>query len=159
MRILIADGSRTVRERLTALISEIPSVELLAPTTTGNATLESVRAHDPEVLVMDAGILDGPGSGVLQAVRTEKPAAVVIILSNLFYPQYRKHYESAGADLFMDKSNQFIHLYQLVRELVRVPEASEDSCGDLRKQVARSRIRVGLQVCLLAFSVRLMVGP
>lgn len=161
MKILIADGSSTVTERLADLISDIPSVELLAPTTTSQATLESVQTHDPEVLVMDAGLCDGPGTGLLQAVRTAKPAAVVIILSNLFFPQYRKHFESAGADLFMDKSNQFLQLFQLVRELVRRsgPGGAEETGGDLRQHVARSRLKAGLQVCLVVFSMSLLVVP
>ena len=162
MKVLIADGSLMVTQRLTSLMLEIPHLELLLPTATGEATLESVRAHDPEVLIIDAGVLHGKGSELLKTVRQEKPAIVVIVLSNLFYPQYRQHYEAAGANLFLDKSNEFIHLYQFIRELVRDSRSAEGSGGrdGFRKRLARTKLRVGLQLVLFAFSVSsLFVGP
>jgi DNA-binding response OmpR family regulator len=141
---------------------EIPNVELLAPTASGEATLESVRAHDPEVLVMDARILDGKGKELLKTVRKEKPAIVVIILSNVVSPQSRKHYEAAGADLFLDKSYEFIHLYQFVRELVCSPQTEEDRArkDGIRKRLARTKLLVGLQLLLFVFSASsLFISP
>jgi CheY-like chemotaxis protein len=161
MKVLIADGSPTVRERLTALMLEIPTLELLAPTATGEATLESVRAHDPDVLVIDARILSGKGRKFVETVRKEKPAIVLIILSNFVYPQYQKYYEAAGADLLMDKSSDFIHLYQFIRELVRSPqsEAVRTSKDSIRKRMARTKLRVGLQLSLFVFTASsLFVG-
>ena len=147
MKVLIADGSPIVTQRLTTLMLEIPDVKLLAPTATGEATLRSVQAHDPEVLILDARILQGKGREFLKAFRKEKPAIVVIILSNLANPQYRKHYEAAGADLFLDKSNEFIHLYQFVRELVCSPQSETAKARNdgIRKRIARTKLRVGLR--------------
>lgn len=154
MKVLIADGSIMVTQRLTALMSEIPNIRLLAPTATGEATLSSIRAHDPEILILDAWILQGKQRDLLKTVRKEKSGIFVIILSNLFNPQYRKHYEAAGADLFLDKSNEFIHLFQVVRELVRSPqgEAARTSRNGIRKRIARTKLRVGLQLGLFVFS-------
>jgi DNA-binding NarL/FixJ family response regulator len=154
MKVLIADSSRTVTERLADLMLDIPSVELLAPTASGEATLDSVRANNPQILVIDARILGGKGKEILQTIRREKPAIVLIIHSNLVDPQYRKHYEAAGADLFMDKSNEFIHLYQFVRELVHGPECEEGkpAGNGIRKRLARTKLRVGLQLGLFVFS-------
>ena len=125
MRVLIADGSIIVTQRLTTLISEIPNVEFLAPTISAEATLESVRANDPAVLVMDGQIMHGKMRELLRIVRQEKPAIVMIILSNLLSPQYRKHYVAAGADLVLDKSKEFIHLSQFIRDLARDSQSEE----------------------------------
>jgi DNA-binding NarL/FixJ family response regulator len=162
MKVLIADGSPTVRERLTALMLEIPTVELLAPTATGEATLESVRAHDPDVLVIDARILSGKGRKFVETVRKEKPAIVLIILSNFVYPQYQKYYEAAGADLLMDKSSEFIHLYQFVGELARGRQSEEGvaSRDHMRKRLALAKLKVGIQFGLIVFSASsLFFGP
>jgi DNA-binding NarL/FixJ family response regulator len=154
MKVLIADSSKKLAQRLTALISEIPSVELLRPATTGRETLESVRANDVQVLVLDSGILAGRGKRFLKAIRLERPAAVVIILSNYFYPQYQRHYESAGADLFMDKSNDLVQLDQLLRELASAPRTTElrRLTAGLRKHVSPCA-QAGLRVCLFMVGV------
>lgn len=121
MKVLIADGSSMVADRLLTVIQDIPNVELLAPTLDAKATMGSIRSNNPEVLIVDARIPGARGMEFLQSIRRENPAMVLIILSNLVYPRYRKQYEAAGADLFIDKSNEFIHLFQFVRELARGP--------------------------------------
>ncbi len=155
MKVLIADGSPMITERLTALMLDIPSVRLLAPAVTGGAVLESVRASATDVLVMDARIASGDSRGFIAALRREKPSLVVIILSNLVDPLYRQHFESAGANLFLDKSNEFIHLRQFICELVTVRRrgrarpgktacASElpiSSCGWVSRSVSWCSVR------------------
>jgi two-component system response regulator DesR len=162
MKVLIADSSPVVAERLAALMLEIPSVKLLAPAATGAAMLEAVRAHDPEVLVVDAGIVCGKERGLVETVRKEKPAIALIILSNVVDPQYRKHFEAAGADLFMDKSYEFIQLLQFVSELVRAPQSAQS--GTLQqwaqKRRAHTTLKVGIQLGLIVFSMSsFAIGP
>lgn len=162
MKVLIADGSLMVTERLTGLLLEIPHLELLLPTSTGEATLMSVRAHDPEVLIIDGRILQGKGREFLKTIRKENPAIVLIILSNLVGPRYQKYYEAAGADLFLDKSNEFIHLYQFVRELVGDTQTRECRArkDPVRKRMARTKLRVGLQIGLFVLSASsFFIGP
>ncbi len=121
MKVLIADGSLEVADRLLALMQEIPSVELLAPTTTARATLESVRMHNPLILILDARIPGSQGTELLRALRRERPGMILIILSIFAYPRCRERYEAAGAHAFLDKSNEFIHLKQFVGNLVNHP--------------------------------------
>lgn len=117
MKVLIADGSPIVADRLRTAMKEIPDVEVLTPTCDAQTTLGSIRANDPAVLIADARIPGAHGTELLQTIRREKPAMVLIIVSNLVYPQYREQYQAAGADLFVDKSNEFIQVFQFVREL------------------------------------------
>jgi DNA-binding response OmpR family regulator len=162
MKVLIADGSQMITERLTALMLEVPRVRLLAHAATGEAVLNSVRAYAPDILVMDARIASGDSRGFIAALRREKPSLVVIILSNLVDPLYRQHFESAGANLFLDKSNEFIHLRQFVRELVHCPDEKEGKArkDGMCKRIAHIKLRVGLQIGLFVLSAAsLLVGP
>jgi DNA-binding NarL/FixJ family response regulator len=118
MKVLIADGSREVADRLLNLIQEIPAAEMLCPTATASATLEAVRAHDPGILIVDARLPGAQGTLLPKTLREEKPTMILIVLSNLIYPEYRQQYEAAGADLIVDKSNEFIHLRQIIRGLI-----------------------------------------
>ena len=121
MKVLIADGSREVADRLLSMMKEIPAAEILSPTATAASTLEAVRTHNPEVVIVDARIPGAQGTSLLRTLREEKPGMILIILSNLIYPQYRAQIEAAGADIIVDKSNEFIHLSNIVRTLMCHP--------------------------------------
>lgn len=123
MKVLIADGSPEIADRLLSMLQEIPAAETLSPTHTAAATLEAVRTHNPDILIADARIPGAQGTALLRTLRAEKPAMVLIVLSNLIYPQYRDQFEAAGADLIVDKSNEFIHLSQIIRSLMCRPQS------------------------------------
>ncbi len=154
MKVLIADGSPMVAARLMNSMQEIPKVETLDHTRDAQTTLESIRANNPEILIADVRIGGAHGLHLFQAIRRERPEMILIILSNAVYPQSRKHYQAAGADLFMDKSNEFIHLQQFVRELAVSPTnpVNKSHENGIRDQLATGKLKVGLQLVLLALS-------
>ncbi len=155
MKVLIADGSTMVAARLINAMREIPNVEMLAHTCDPQTTLESIRTNNPEILIADVRIGGDHGSLFFQTIRRERPEMILIILSNAVYPQSQKHYEAAGADLFMDKSNEFIRLQQFVRELAGGPAIPINKSHEngIRDQLAAGKLKVGLQLVLLAISV------
>jgi len=156
MKVLIADSSPEIRQRLLTLMQEIPTAELLAPASSAQATLESLRENDPEVLIVDARILGARAIELLKTIRREKPGVVLVILSNLAFPPCRRRYEAAGADLFIDKSHEFIRLQQFVRELSRRPEVGEDVAApdSMRKRLSFAKLSVGLDLALFMFSAQ-----
>jgi DNA-binding NarL/FixJ family response regulator len=110
MKVLIADGSPEVADCLVTMIQEIPCVEFLAPARDAMTALASIRAHQPEVVILDARIPGAKGSALLQTIRQERPGAVLIILSNLAYGDYCRRFDGAGARLFVDESVETAHL-------------------------------------------------
>jgi len=90
MKVLIAPGSPDVTDCLIPLMRGVPTVELLSPTEDAETTLESIRAHDPEVLILNAGLPGAKEIDLLQTIRAEKPGATLIILTNLTYPEFQK---------------------------------------------------------------------
>ncbi len=153
MKILIADGSPLVADRLMAGMKEIPEVEVLAAAGDALVTLASVRAHKPEIVIVDARIAGARKAHLLQTIRRENPGIVLVVLSNLVYPQMGQHYRAAGADLVVDKSNEFTHLYQFVREVLLSfqTSAGEKANDGMRERLVASKLKVGLQLVLLAF--------
>lgn len=154
MKVLIADGSPMVASRLLSVVQEIPEIETLTPTGDAQTTLGSIRANNPEVLIADSRIGGARGMELLQTIRRERPAMILIVLSNAVYPQSRKHYKALGADLFVDKSNEFVHLFQFVRELAGSPKTQAGKAPEngIRDRLAFSKLKVGLQLVLFAFS-------
>jgi DNA-binding NarL/FixJ family response regulator len=154
MKVLIADGSPMVAGRLMNALQEIPEVEALAYTSDARTTLESIRANKPEILIADTRIAGSHGLPLFQTIRRERPAMILIVLSDTGYPQSKRHYEAAGVDLIMDKSNDFTELFEFVRRLVESPTTPGDKSRDngIRERFASEKLKAGLQLVLLAFS-------
>jgi DNA-binding NarL/FixJ family response regulator len=154
MKILIADGSPMVAGRLMNALEEIPEVEALEHTSDARTTLESIRANNPEILIADTRIAGAHGLALFETIRRERPAMILIVLSDTAYSQSRRHYEAAGVDLFMDKSNEFTELFEFVRRLVENPTIPGDKSPDngIRERLAAGKLKAGLQLVLLAFS-------
>lgn len=117
MKVLVADGSQVVTKRLLSMMQEITHVESLTPAYDAQATLDSMRANDPALLIVDIHIPGAKEMNLLSTIRRENPKVILIVLTNLVYPQYQKQAKRLGADMFMDKSKEFVRLSQLVREL------------------------------------------
>ena len=90
MKVLVAYGSPSGSDSLLPQMQRVPMLELLPPTQTAQATLEAVRAHDPQVLIVNAGMPGAKETDLLQTIRAESPRATLIVLTNLTYREFRK---------------------------------------------------------------------
>jgi DNA-binding NarL/FixJ family response regulator len=114
---LIADDSAVVRERLAALLREVPGVSVVAETEDVKGTLEGIRRLRPAVVVLDINMPGGSGLDVLRRMAEERIRAVVIVLTNFAFPEYEQKARELGASAFLDKSNAFTKVADMVREL------------------------------------------
>lgn len=105
--IVIADDAVMVRERLRALIEELPGVEIVAETGDARSSAEVVRRLRPDVLVLDIQMPCGSGLDTLRQVKREPQSPTVIILTNCATSEHRTFCREAGADYFYDKSYEF----------------------------------------------------
>src|SRR4051812_41274920 len=60
-KVLLVDDSRIVRERLGALISELPSVELVGEASNVAEGIRKIRRLRPDIVVLDISMPDGNG--------------------------------------------------------------------------------------------------
>jgi DNA-binding NarL/FixJ family response regulator len=67
----------------------------------------------PDVVILDIWMPGGSGIDVLQTIKQDEPAPVVIVLTNYPYPAYRQKCLQAGADFFLDKSTEFDQIAEL----------------------------------------------
>lgn len=115
MRVLIVDDSAVVRERVTTLLSEVESVEVVGHAETVREATTSLEALRPHVVILDIRLTDGSGIDVLTYIKQHRPELKVIMLTNYPYPQYRKKCLEAGAEFFFDKSTEFDQIATVVR--------------------------------------------
>lgn len=133
MKALIADECPEVTGYLVTIMEEIPHVEILAPTYHAQTTLSPVRAHDPEVVIVDARIPGGKRTDLLRTIRREKPHATLIILTHLAYTEYSHRLNGEGEAIFMDKGREYIFLSQFATLSGRTCSVwVKFSCGEFR---------------------------
>jgi DNA-binding NarL/FixJ family response regulator len=115
MKVVIVDDSAEIRERLTAMLGEIPGVEIAGQAATVAESISAVHLLKPDVVILDLRLPDGNGLDVLRLIQREQIQTRVIVLTNYAYPQYEKRVIVAGAYAFLNKARDFIRVADLVR--------------------------------------------
>jgi DNA-binding NarL/FixJ family response regulator len=122
--VLIADDSNVVRERMTALLNDVPGVSVVGEAGSVSTTLEELRRLQPSVLVLDLSMPGGSGLDVLRQMDTQQPRPVIIVLTNYSFPEYEKEACRFGASAFLNKSTQFAKVAELVRALAGLAQVA-----------------------------------
>ena len=105
--VFIADDSRIVRERLVTMLDELAGVEIVGQAENVAEAISAIRIVKPDVVILDIRMPGGSGIDVLQEIKQDEVAPMIIILTNYPYPAYRQKCLQAGADFFLDKSTEF----------------------------------------------------
>ncbi len=118
LRILIADDSPLVRERLAELVSAVGGVAVVGQTEDACGTIRAIRRLRPDVAILDIRLAEGTGLQVLETVKAGESPPVVIMLTAFPYPQYRQRCLEAGAEYFLDKATEFDQIAEVLEGLV-----------------------------------------
>ena len=121
-KVFIVDDSPVVRERLATLLSDLPSVEIVGQAEIAFEAISATRRLKPDVMLLDISMPGGSGIHVLEMVKKERPAPLVIMLTNFAHEQYRQKCLQLGADYFFDKSTEFEKVLSVLNP---VPAATE----------------------------------
>jgi len=119
MKVFIADDSAAVVERLITMLSELPQVEIMGQAQDALEAIKAIRQLNPDVVILDIRMPGGNGIDVLKDIKSNKPAPVVIMLTNYPYPQYRRKCKALGADFFFDKSTEFEKVTEVLGQLIK----------------------------------------
>lgn len=115
LRVLVADDSPQIAQRLTALLGELDGIEPLGPASSGREAIRIVREEAPDGILLDVQMPDGDALEVMQYVETCPDRPFVIVLTNHEGPEYRRRLMAAGADHFFRKSTEFEQAIAMVR--------------------------------------------
>jgi DNA-binding NarL/FixJ family response regulator len=101
------------------MLREIEDVEVVGEAETYDAAVSGILESRPDVAVLDIKLADDRGTGidVLTAVRKGLPAIRAIVLSNYATPQHMKASADAGAEYFLDKSQDFERIAGILEQM------------------------------------------
>jgi DNA-binding NarL/FixJ family response regulator len=121
MRILIADDSAIVRERLISLLTDVQGIEVVGQAEDALEARNLAERMKPDVAILDLRMPNGSGADVLFDMKKLDPTPKVIMLTNYPHPENRKKCMDRGADYFFDKSTEFQRVVTVLKEMLSDP--------------------------------------
>jgi DNA-binding NarL/FixJ family response regulator len=115
MKVYVVEDSDAICERIVRMVDEVKGSTVVGTANTVHGAIRGINKCMPEVVILDIQLLDGNGLKVLQHVKKEMPAIKVIVLTNFNSDQYRALAQRYGSDAFLDKSNDFMQIPNLLQ--------------------------------------------
>jgi DNA-binding NarL/FixJ family response regulator len=122
MKVLIADDSNFILERLSEMLSNIGRVEIVGSYTNGTDTLKALKVLKPDLAIIDIKMPGLTGLQVLSEIRKVDKRIKIIILTFFKSGFYHNMAMEEGADYFFSKVDDFEKIAPLVDEMVTKDE-------------------------------------
>jgi DNA-binding NarL/FixJ family response regulator len=107
MKIVIADDSSLMRDRIKSLLNDLKEKLVVYEAENGVDALQLIRENEPDLAILDIRMPEMNGIEVLKKIRKLKMKTKVCMLTNYPYPQYKKRCLETGADYFLSKTEEF----------------------------------------------------
>ena len=123
MKILIVDDSELIRQRLVEMIGEIDQTEVIGLAGNAEEAYSYYNGSCPDVIILDIHLPGENGIRILERIKKKNKEVKIIILTNFPYPQYKRKCMELGADYFVDKSERFELIHEILMEINQGREA------------------------------------
>jgi DNA-binding NarL/FixJ family response regulator len=117
-RLLIADDHPLAREGLRAMLAGEPDLEVIAEATDGEEALELCRRLSPELVLMDVQMPRMDGLEATRAIKAERPATSILVVTTHESHDYLLEAMKAGAAGYVLKEATKAQLVDAVRKVL-----------------------------------------
>src|SRR5262245_51554950 len=124
MKVYLVEDSDLIRERLAALLQEIPGLTICGEAAEPDEALIGIGTSLPDVVVLDVQLIGGSGLTVLSELAKHAPTIKSIVLTNYAVPQIRQQCIKAGAAYFFDKTTEFTKVREAIEALSKQSSAN-----------------------------------
>jgi DNA-binding NarL/FixJ family response regulator len=119
MKIVIADDSDMLRERIRNSLKDIDNVEIVGEAANGVEAIKIIREKFPDFILLDIRMPELNGIEVLKNMKKNGSKSKTCIFTNYPYSQYKVKCMEEGADYFFDKNKDFQEIKNLIAELAK----------------------------------------
>jgi DNA-binding NarL/FixJ family response regulator len=117
IRVLIADDHPLLREGIAAVLAAFPDMQLVGEAADGREAVEQFRRLRPDVTLMDLQMPHLPGIEAITAIRSEFPAARIVVLTTYRGDVQALRALKAGAAGYLLKSMLRKELADVIRDV------------------------------------------
>ena len=118
IRTLLAEDHTLVRSGIRALLEGSKEIEVVGEAGQGRQAVELARELNPELVLMDIGMVELNGIEAARQIRTAQPDIRVIMLSMHAEQQYVFESLKAGANGYVLKASAFQELLSAIKTVV-----------------------------------------
>ena len=120
LNVLLIDSSELILSRIKDLLLDFSFIDLVETSTDIKNIIHVIRKLSPDVIIIDISTYDKNGIETIQTIKEHFPLIKIIMQTNLseqYYNYYKWLFEQVGADYFIDKSNEFDLLHDILKEI------------------------------------------
>lgn len=118
MKVIVADDSTIMLDRLKQLLCGLQNVEVVRSCRNGNELLDAMHQLKPDLVILDNKMPGLKGIEVIREIRKENQEVKLMLLTFYANSYYKQHAFKAGADYFLSKSEDFYKIPELIAELL-----------------------------------------
>lgn len=107
MRLLIADKSELIIQRLEELLSELTFILAIDKAFSYEEAQLLFKQREPDVVVMDINLPGNTSYQLLKEIKAASPQTVVIVLSFRLDEHIQQQCRNLNVDFFLDKYHEF----------------------------------------------------
>lgn len=123
LKVVTVDDSPIIVERLQAILSQIEQIKFAGNATNVITALALIEQEQPQVVILDINLEankpENNGINLLINLRERYTDMKIIMLTNLADMQYRNTCFFYGADFFLDKSNEFEKIEEIIKGILQ----------------------------------------
>lgn len=117
LKVLLIEDSPRLVDRLREIIDGIGGVEVIGTADTEGDAIREAKQQQPDVMLLDLQLRQGTGFEVMRQLRGTEVNPITIVMTNYALPEYRRLAMELGAFRFLDKTNEFDQLPDLLRQI------------------------------------------
>ena len=115
----MVDDNMGFVERMKGLLDEISQIGYINVASDYNEASMYVSEDKPDVVLLDINLPGKNGIEILKKIRISGHQCKVIMLTNHADEYYRQQCKELGADFFLDKSNDFAKVPDIISKIVK----------------------------------------
>jgi len=117
IRVFSVDDHPLLREGIATLVNNQPDMVLIGEASTGAEAIQQFKQHAPDVTLLDLRLPDMSGIDVLIAIRSEFPAARIVMLTTFEGDVEVQRALQAGARGYLLKNMPPVELLDVIRQV------------------------------------------
>jgi len=127
VKIVIADDSDMVRERIKESLKNISTVEIVGEATNGKEAVKIIHEVSPDFVLLDIRMPELNGIEVLKKIKSRDNKIKVCVFTNFPFLPYKTKCAEEGADYFFDKNENIQVIRNLIEQLSLNGQVGKDA--------------------------------